>query len=54
MKYEIVKKNEYLTPAFVTEDEGERLVRRVSYLKATSGDRMYSDSELDSDTDDKS
>ncbi|XP_069992698.1 rho GTPase-activating protein 21 isoform X13 [Penaeus vannamei] len=35
-------------------DEGERLVRRVSYLKATSGDRMYSDSELDSDTDDKS
>ncbi|XP_063603308.1 rho GTPase-activating protein 21-like isoform X4 [Penaeus indicus] len=38
----------------VYEDEGERLVRRVSYLKATSGDRMYSDSELDSDTDDKS
>ncbi|XP_066969755.1 rho GTPase-activating protein 21 isoform X18 [Macrobrachium rosenbergii] len=34
------------------EDEGERLVRRVSYLKATSGERMYSDSELDSDFDD--
>ncbi|XP_045115664.1 rho GTPase-activating protein 21-A-like isoform X7 [Portunus trituberculatus] len=35
-------------------EEGERVVRRVSYLKATSGDRMYSDSDLDSDTDDKS
>ncbi|XP_042211634.1 uncharacterized protein LOC121859039, partial [Homarus americanus] len=35
-------------------DEGERLVRRVSYLKATSGDRMYSDSDLDSDNDDRS
>uniref|UniRef100_A0A0P4W3D0 Rho-GAP domain-containing protein n=1 Tax=Scylla olivacea TaxID=85551 RepID=A0A0P4W3D0_SCYOL len=35
-------------------EEGERLVRRVSYLKATSGDRMYSDSDLDSDTDDRS
>ncbi|XP_050691125.1 uncharacterized protein LOC126982886 isoform X3 [Eriocheir sinensis] len=35
-------------------EEGERLVRRVSYLKATSGDRMYPDSDLDSDTDDRS
>ncbi|KAK8724099.1 hypothetical protein OTU49_017494 [Cherax quadricarinatus] len=35
-------------------DEGERLVRRVSYLKATSGDRMYSDSDLDSDNDERS
>ncbi|CAL4084619.1 unnamed protein product, partial [Meganyctiphanes norvegica] len=34
----------------IYDDEGERLVRRVSYLKATSGDRMYSDSDLDSDS----
>ncbi|XP_071551281.1 uncharacterized protein [Panulirus ornatus] len=38
----------------VSAEDGERLVRRVSYLKATSGDRMYSDSDLDSDNDDRS
>ncbi|XP_069194970.1 rho GTPase-activating protein 21 isoform X5 [Procambarus clarkii] len=52
----VARQNSYLSAlrSPLPGDEGERLVRRVSYLKATSGDRMYSDSDLDSDNDDRS
>ncbi|XP_071551637.1 rho GTPase-activating protein 21-A-like isoform X5 [Panulirus ornatus] len=52
----VARQNSYLSALCspLPAEDGERLVRRVSYLKATSGDRMYSDSDLDSDNDDRS